>query len=166
MISSSYNLSVEDNNPLDVLQDLSKSKKWELVRENEDLLIIDFIGDQQNYKLFIEWQEEFQSLQVSCLINLTLEETQIPAAAQLILEINENLWLGSFNISKLQPVFNYAMMLQAVPDTMSIPMILDLLDIMVAECDRFYTTFELLSNGDVRTRDVLSAAMFETVGEA
>ncbi len=166
MINSSYNLTIDDNNPLDGFADLSKSKKWEITRETENLLIVNLPGDHQKYKIFLEWQEEFQSLQVSCITGLELEEIQIPAAAQLVMEINDNLWLGHFNITNLQPVFNYTMMLQMVPDNMSVPMILDLLDVALSECDRFYTTFELLANGDVRTRDVFSAAMFETVGEA
>ena len=42
----------------------------------------------------------------------------------------------------------------------------DLTDLAVAECDRFHSTFKMLSSGDIRTRDTLSAAVFETIGEA
>ena len=58
------------------------------------------------------------------------------------------------------------LLLRMIPTGIAIDLVADILDIAGAECNRFYTTFQLAQAGDVRLHDDLSAAVFETIGEA
>jgi hypothetical protein len=58
------------------------------------------------------------------------------------------------------------MLFRMIPSGIAVDIVQDLVEIAVAECNRFYATFQMVQAGDIGLQDNLHAAVFETVGEA
>ena len=168
MINSPFELAQDDHNPLDLIEDLAGHKSWYFERVNPYTLTLQMAGQRAKYDVQLEWQDEFHALQFSCFLNLPVKDEYKSMASDLLMQTNEGMWLGHFIIDAQthQPTFRYAMMLEHVPAAVSVEMVSDLMDVAITECDRFYTTFQMLSQGSISTHETLFAAMMETIGEA
>ena len=168
MLNSPFELTQDDRNPLDLVEDLAGHKSWYYERITASKLTLQMAGQRSKYNVQLEWQEEFCALQFSCFLDMNVDPKFQSIAADLLMRTNDGLWLGHFIIDQEtnQPTFRYTMMLEHVPCAVSIEMISDLMDLVITECDRFYTTFQMLANGVIENRETLYTAMMETIGEA
>lgn len=169
MINVPFEMHQEDNDLLDLVEELAENRKWTCVREDDTFLTLT-VNSQNNakYDICMEWQDEFSSLLFACSLPLEITDANYEAAARTLEQINQNLWLGHFDLSNKNkhPTFRYTFLFRLIPTTIGVEMIADVVDVAVAECNRFHSTFEMLQNGDIRLQDNLTAAVFETVGEA
>ncbi len=159
----------DDSDLLDLIQELAESRKWKCVREDQTFMTLTVAGQNGiNYDICMEWQDEFASLLFACSLPLEITEKNYEAAARTLEQINQNLWLGHFDLSNKNkyPTFRYTFLFRLIPGSIGVDMVADVVDVAVAECNRFNSTFQMLQSGDVRLQDNLSAAVFETVGEA
>lgn len=168
MIGSPFELAHDDNNPLDMVEELAQSKGWNFTRTDEDFLVMTLPGQKGPLELWLEWQDEFSALLLSCAIPVEIADEQYEMACRTLEQINQNMWLGHFDLSNKgqSPTFRHTLLLRMIPSGIAIDTIHDVVDIAMAECNRFYTTFQLVQSGDVRLQDNLGAAVFDTVGEA
>lgn len=169
MMSVPFEMQHEDGDVLDLVEDLAEARKWTCVREDDTFLTLTVPGiDGISYDICMEWQDEFASLLFACSLPMAIDDQNYEAAARTLEQINQNLWLGHFDLSnhKKYPTFRYTFLFRLIPSHIAVDMIADVVDVAVAECNRFHSTFQMLQAGDVRLQDNLSAAVFETVGEA
>lgn len=169
MIGSPFELPQEDNNPITIFEEIVNEQNWTIdPRSNESSLTFTVKGKVAAYTIHMEWQEEFSALLFACVIEMDVAEKHKIHAAEVLAQLNESLWLGHFDFSTegVLPTFRHTMLLRGIPPQVSAELMADLVDLAVAECDRFHSTFKMLKAGDIRTRDTLSAAVFETIGEA
>lgn len=158
----------DDNNPLDMIEELAVEKAWAYTRHDDATMSLTLPGQKDKYQVAMEWQEEFSALLIACTIPLEIPDAGYEMAVQAVEQINQNLWLGHFDFSDRNkyPCFRHTLLLRMVPVTVAADLAADALDLAVAECNRFYSTFRLAKDGDVRLQDDLDAAVFETIGEA
>ena len=168
MIGVPFELSHDDNNPVNMVEEFVQSKGWGFSRYDDCTLNIALPGQKTKFDVSIEWQEEFSALLIACSLPLEIAEANYEMAVQALEKINQNLWLGHFDLSNQNkfPTFRHTLLLRMIPTGIAIDLVADIFDIATAECNRFYTTFQLAQAGDVRLHDDLSAAVFETIGEA
>lgn len=169
MIGVPFELSHGDNSPLDLLEDLAEGKGWAFSRVDANTLDLDLPGQKATIEAAIEWQEEFSALVIACSLPMDIAPAQHDMAAQALEKINQNLWLGHFDLSTQgkHPTFRHTLLLRMVPAGIAVDLVADALDLAIAECNRFYSTFQLAQAGDAtKLHDDLSAAVFETIGEA
>jgi len=168
MIALPYELSYDDNNPLDQVEEFLTGKGWTFTRHNATAISATLPGKQAKYALDLEWQEEFSALLVACVIPIEIKPEADPAAIEAMATINQSLWLGHFDLlhEGKFPTFRHTLLLRLVPAGIAVDLIADVIDIAMGECDRFRHTFTLIEKGDERFIDDLDAAVFETVGEA
>lgn len=157
-----------DNNPLDLVEDLAHTKGWKLVERDNDFMSIIVTGQKSEYEVIMEWQEEFSAVLFSCAIPLPIGDQQYETATRTIEQINQNLWMGHYDLSTkgASPTFRHTLLFRMIPSGIAVDIVQDVIDIAISESDRFFTTFQLVQTGDVRLHDNMSAAVFETVGEA
>lgn len=168
MMSVPFNVANDDSHVLDLIEDMAEQKGWAFTRHDDDTLTFTLKGQSAVYDIELEWQDEFNAIMFSCVMNLPINADQRQRAVETAQRANENLWLGHFDYSDEngRPTFRHTLMLRLVASEVAAEMISDLIELAVAECDRFHTTFSMLSSGDTRMQDALHAAIFETVGEA
>lgn len=163
-----YDLENPEGSPLDMFEEMAEEKGWPYTRHDANSLTLSVKGQSSSYDIELEWQDEFSAVLLGCHINAPVKTEYRPASAEILQKVNENLWLGHFDLCNdtHRPMFRYTLMLRLVPPAVAIEMITDTIELAMAECDRFYMPFSMLSAGDVRLQEVLHAAIFETVGEA
>lgn len=168
MMGAPFELSHDDNNPVNMIEELAQSKDWAFSRYDDATINITMPGQKTKFDVSIEWQEEFSALLVACSLPVEISAATHEMAVQALEKINQNLWLGHFDLSNQNkfPTFRHTLLLRMIPSGIAVDLVADVLDIATAECNRFYTTFQLAQAGDVRLHDDLSAAVFETIGEA
>jgi len=170
MINSPFDYApdVGDNNPLELVEELCESKGWKFVRVDNDLMTLTVQGTKVKYEICLEWQEEFSALLFACSMPVEIKDERYDDAAATIQEINENLWMGHFDLSNkgVFPTYRHTLLFRMIPSGIAVDIVQDTIEIAIAECNRFYATFQLIQAGDTRLQDNLNAAIFETVGEA
>lgn len=169
MIAVPFEFAMEDNNPLEMIAEDLENRKWLVMRDGDDVLDFEARGKHgHSYNGCFEWQEEFSALLLSIAVKTPVNATFMTHAREVLQQMNDNLWLGHFDLTTdgIYPTFRYTFMLRGIPPHAAAEMAFDVVDIAVAECDRFHDTFAMLSRGDVNTQNSLAAAVLETVGEA
>lgn len=155
-------------NPLDCVEEILDANNWVFQRMNADELIVEIKGRQCTYRLFFIWQEEMNALQFCCQYDMKLHKDNINAAAKVLMKLNESLWMGHFDIPRetRMPCFRHTCLLRGISHISSLEHIEDLVDISMAQCERFYPAFDLLQYPQPANDEYLKLAMMETVGEA
>ena len=77
------------------------------------------------------------------------------------------MWLGHFEIGSEDgvPLFRHTVLLRGQGGA-SVEQVEDLVDIAVAECERFFPAFQFLLWGGKTPAEAVAASMLDTVGEA
>lgn len=155
-------------NPLDNVEELLDNNNWLFNRLNNSELMVEVEGKHCGYRLFFIWQEDMSTLQFCCQYDLEISNDNKAAAAQAVLDINENLWMGHFDIPKDTnvPSFRHTCLLRGIRDDQANSHIEDLVDISMVQCERFYSIFHFLSENEALNDQALSLALMETSGQA
>lgn len=156
------------SNPLDNVEEILAAHNWTFSRMNDDELMVQVAGQGCDYRLFFIWQEDMSALQFCCQYDMTVSEANLPRAGAVLMEINENLWMGHFDIPKDThvPSFRHTCLLRALNPADSSHQIEDMVDIALAQCERYFSVFHFLCNAAIANDQTLSLALMDTSGEA
>ena len=106
-------------------------------------------------------------LQLICLPDIRVSKEQLMPAYELLSLVNEQVWLGHFDIWSQGRVLVYRHGALLADDGMlSISQAQALIENAVDECDRFYPAFQFVLWGNKSPEDALEAAMIDAAGEA
>ncbi|MEC8664831.1 MAG: YbjN domain-containing protein [Pseudomonadota bacterium] len=156
------------SNPLDSVEDVMASHDWTFDRPHPDELFVHVTGKRGQYRMTFLWQENFSAMQFFCEMDLTIPESHKTMAARALMAINQNLWLGHFDIPEdtNTPIFRHTTLFRGMNQTSGADHIADLIEISLAECERHFSVFHMLSSKIHMNDDVLVLAMADSEGEA
>lgn len=151
-------------NPLDHVEDVLSGNNWVYDRTGDDRLVVMVSGRSCRYELVFIWQESMSALQFICRLDRPVHEANLAFALAALSEINSYLWMGHFEISRetFLPAFRQTCLLRGQGGYYD--HIEDLVNISLAQCERFQAVFQVLSLPEADTQS-LSLAMMETAGE-
>ena len=155
-------------NPLDNVEDILTSNNWVFNRMTDDELMVRVAGKNCDYRLFFIWQEDLSALQFCCQYEMSVNEKNMHNAGKVLMYVNENLWMGHFDIPQdtKTPSFRHTCLLRGINNGDTSSHIEDLVDISLAQCERFYSMFHFLCNSTIANDQTISLALMETSGEA
>lgn len=157
----------DDGAPVDMLAAMFEAHGWTWEQVSDDEVRGEIPGSWTTYQLRAIWRHEDHVLQILCLPEVRVAEGKRRAAFELLALINEQLWLGHFDIWSQGGVLLYRHGLMLGDDgTLSLDMAQLAIDTAVAECDRFYPAFQFVLWGDKGPREALDAALVDAAGEA
>ncbi len=157
----------EDAAPVEMLAALFEAHGWPCEFISDDEVWGEISGSWTTYQLRAIWRREDQVLQLLCLPEVRVPEAKRPAAFELLALVNEQLWLGHFDIWSQGGVLLYRHGLMLGEEgMMSLSVAQMAVESAVAECDRFYPAFQFVLWGDKNPREALDAALVDAVGEA
>ncbi len=155
------------SNPLDSVEEILCANDWVFDRVNEDELTVQVSGKMGDYKLFFSWQDDYSAMQFCCEYDLNIKPDAMDVAAKMMTSINSGLWLGHFDFRENTsvPCFRHTTLFRGMTQTSGADHMEDLVDIAIAECERFYMAFDVLGRGADREND-LKLALMSAAGEA
>lgn len=159
------------SNPLDGIEEIMLNNDWTFDRRNEDEMTVHVSGKYGEYKMAFIWQEDHSAMQFCCAPDLTISPNKIVEAAQVINKINASLWLGHFDVraeagdvTAFIPCFRHTSLFRDMTHTSGVSHMEDLIDIALHECERYYTSFDLLSKSTHSTAPEMSLALMDVAG--
>ncbi|HEY1096077.1 MAG TPA: YbjN domain-containing protein [Alphaproteobacteria bacterium] len=164
----------ESQDPIAVLEVIASENKWPLEKHAEDEVSFDCIGRWGELTMSFLWQEDCQALQICCYSDLQVHGGNRKAILDMLYEVNRKVWAGMFTLDDNEEyvIYRYTSMLRHLnSDTQS--HIEDMMEIALAEVDRFYPAFQSISKPRQATdsnplvaNDMMVALLAEPMGEA
>ena len=157
----------DDAAPVEMLAQLFEAHGWPCEFTGEDEITGEIQGSWTTYQVKGVWRREDRVLQLLCLPEIRVPDTKRKAAYELLAMINEQLWLGHFDIWSQGGVLLYRHGLMLGEEgLLSLTMAQVAVEAAVSECDRFYPAFQFVLWGDKNPREALDAALVDAAGEA
>jgi hypothetical protein len=166
-MSASTILAARESNPLEVVEHMAIGNDLSFERPVEDEIALLVSGSCANYQISFTWMSEIEVLHVACAFQLKVPEPRRIALQQLIASINEQLWIGHFDVwaHNGMVIFRHAMLLVGGTSA-SQQQCEAALGSAVDSCERYYPAFQYVAWAGKSARDALDSVMFQTAGEA
>jgi hypothetical protein len=154
-------------NPLAVVEDIAADHNWAFERSGEDEVTIVSKGDWVDYQLSFTWMNEIEALHLACAFDMKIPPARRAEVQRLIAAINEQMWVGHFDIWTHSGMVMYRQAL-VLPDglTASTAQCETMLVSAIHSCERYYPAFQFVVWAGKTAAEAMSAAMFDTAGEA
>ena len=151
--------------PVDVVERLAAVNEWAFDRAEDDEISILVSGVWANYDVAFTWMPEMESLHVSCSFDLKTPPRKRAAIGELTQLINEQLWLGHFDLWSQQDLvmFRHSLCLAggaAASDAQCGAVV----KAAVNACETYYQAFQFVLWADREPREAMAFAAFETTG--
>ena len=153
-------------NPVDLVEQVATSNDWNAERTNEDELTLTVAGSWADYQVSLNWREDLETLHIACAFDVKVPDNRIGEVYRLVAQINEQLWLGHFDIWAQEGLvmFRQGLMLNGtVATTLQCEA---LLRAALEACERYYQSFQFVIWAGKDSREALASAMFDTEGQA
>ncbi len=155
------------SNPVDVIEHIAALNDWAFERAGDDEITISVGGGWCDYHVSFSWMEEREAVHLACSFDLRVPETRQVEVMRLLTAINEQMWIGHFDLWCREGVIMYrqALLLSggADPTTAQVER---LLVTAVEACERYFQAFQFVVWAGRSAREAVDAVLFETVGEA
>src|SRR6204780_960774 len=155
------------NNPLAVVEDIAADHNWSFERSGDDEVTIGSKGDWTDYQLSFTWMAEIEALHLACAFDRKIPAPRRAEVARLIAAINEQLWVGHFDIWTHTGMIMYRQAL-VLPGglTASAAQCETMLVAAIHACERYFPALQFVVWAGKTAAEAMSAAMFDTEGEA
>ena len=153
-------------NPLEVVEHLAAGNNWPFERAGEDEVAIIVTGRWTNYQVSFTWMSVIEALHLACAFDMRIGELRLTEVQSLVSLINEQLWIGHFDIWQKNGVvmFRHALLLAGV--NASGRQCEAVLGAALDACERYFPAFQFVVWAGKSAREAMDSAMFETSGEA
>ena len=114
----------------------------------------------------INWRGDLETLHLACAFDFKVPDYRLSEMYRLIAQINEQLWLGHFDLWTQEGLvmFRHGLLLNgaiATPHQCEA-----LLSAALEACERYYQAFQFVVWAGKESREALVSTMFETEGQA
>jgi hypothetical protein len=157
----------QHNNPLDVVERLAAGNDWPFERTGEDEIALVVTGRWTNYQVSFTWMNDIEALHIACAFDMKVPEPRLADVQQLIALINEQLWIGHFDVwmQNGMVMFRHALVLAGGVGASS-RQCEAVLGSALDSSERYYPAFQFVVWAGKSAREAMDSAMFETSGEA
>ena len=153
--------------PVDVVERLAALNNWAFDRDDEDEISISVSGRWTEYHVAFTWLPELEALHAACAFDLKVDDRRRTEMLNLISLINEQLWVGHFDLWSREHVvmFRHSLLLAGGVEPNG-PQCEALLKMAVETSERYFQAFQFVLWAGKSAREALDSVMFETAGEA
>ena len=158
---------VDGAGPIDLLETYCEARGWTNERLGGDELVATVPGSWTQYELRAVWRSDDRVLQMLALPDIRVAADKRAAVYEVLGLINEQLWLGHFELWSSSGLLLYrnAMLVEG-DGSLQLDQAETLIETAVDECERFYPVFQFVLWGGKSPVDAIAAALIETRGEA
>ena len=153
--------------PIDMLEHYFNLHGWAFERTGDEEITASVAGSWANFQLRALWREDERVLQFICMPDIRVPDDKKGAVFEVMALINEQVWLGHFDIWSNGNVLLYRHGMMLGDDgLLSLTQAQTAIEAAVDECDRFYPAFQFILWGDKTPADALASALVDAAGEA
>lgn len=155
------------SSPLEVVEEIAATNDWSFERSGDDEITIVTQGAWTDYQLSFTWMNEIEALHLACAFDMKIPPARRAEVQKLVAAINEQLWVGHFDIWAQSGTVMYRQSL-LLPEglTASSAQCRAMLSGAIEACERYYPALQFVVWAGKSAPDAMSAAMFDTEGEA
>lgn len=153
-------------NPIDLTEHIASTNEWPFERAAEDELTVAIAGSWSDYHLSLNWRDDLESLHIACAFDLKVPYPRAAEMYRLLAQINEQLWIGHFDLWAHEGVllYRHSLMLHGAEPTPG--QCEALIQAALESCERYYQAFQFVVWAGKRAEDAIATAMFDTEGQA
>ena len=153
-------------NPVDLVEQVALGNDWGFERASDDELTLTVAGTWTDYHVSLNWRNDLETLHLACAFDFKVPDTRLVEIYRLIAQINEQLWLGHFDLWTQEGLimFRHGLMLNGALATQR--QCEALLKAALEACERYYQAFQYVVWAGKDSRTALASTMFETEGQA
>jgi hypothetical protein len=152
--------------PIDLFETLAAHREWPCERGTEDDLNLCLSGSYCDYHIAISWRPDLGGLHLACVFDTRVPATKRSEVHELLALINEQLWLGHFDIWSSDGALLFRTTVLVSHGTLSEQQGDDLIEHAIETCERFFPAFQYLMWAGYSPREALRGSLFETSGDA
>lgn len=162
-----YEMEREESTPVAMLAALFEARGWSFEVDGDEEVTAEFKGSWTSYQIRGLWRDEDGVLQLIVLPDVTIPTTKRQAVYEALGLINEQLWLGHFDLWSSNGVllFRHAVIMPA-NGMLGLDQGQTIIDVAIDECERFYPVFQFILWGGKSPAEAMAAALVDTMGEA
>jgi hypothetical protein len=154
-------------NPLDTIEGIASANEWSFERADNFEITMLVGGKWCDYQISLTWMEDLEALHIASAFDLKVPERRRDEVQKLIAMINEQLWVGHFDLwtQDGMVMYRYSLLLSGgvhATDEQCKAM----LDAGLSACESHFPTFQFVVWAGKSAREALTASMFETEGTA
>ena len=125
-------------NPLDLIEHLAQGHDWPLERASDEELTLVVAGTWADYQISINWRDDLEALHLACAFDFRVPDNRLTEMYRLIAQINEQLWLGHFDLWTQEGLvmFRHALLLNGTVAT--VRQCEAMLKAALEGCERYY----------------------------
>jgi hypothetical protein len=153
-------------NPVDLVEHVAATHDWPCERSSTDELTLVVAGTWTDYNVSLNWRDDLESLHLACAFDFKVPDSRLPEIYRLVAQINEQLWLGHFDVWTQDGLimFRHGLMLNGA--TATTRQCEALLKAALEACERYYQAFQFVVWAGKESREALVSTMFQTEGQA
>lgn len=157
----------DDAAPIDMLCAYFDAHGWSHEHVSDDEIVATTQGSWASYELRAVWRAEDQVLQLLVFPDVRVIDDKRAAIYETISLINEQLWLGHFEMWSSSGIllFRHGLLI-GDGETLNLAAAETVVESAIDECERFYPVFQFVLWGGKSPKDAIAAALIETRGEA
>lgn len=153
-------------NPVDMVEHIATIHDWTFERSAPDELTLSVTGAWCDYHLSLTWRDDLEALHLACAFDCKVTKVRLNEVYRLIALINEQLWLGHFDLWKEDGMLLYRHGLILAGAETHVGQCEALLRAALEACERYYQSFQFVVWAGKSPEDALLATMLETQGQA
>lgn len=153
-------------NPIELFEQLAASNDWATDRNSDDELTLIVGGNWTDYHISLNWRDDLEALHLACAFDFRVPDARLNEMYRLIAQINEQLWLGHFDLWTQEGLvmFRHALILNGAVATPG--QCEAMLRAALETCERYYQAFQFVVWAGKESREALVSTMFQTEGQA
>lgn len=153
--------------PVDIIERIATLNHWSFDRDEQDEISISVAGGWSDYAVAFTWLPDVEAVHTACSFQLKMPEARRTEIAALVSLINEELWIGHFDVWPDAEVvmFRHAILL-AGGAALNAHQCQTALTIAVRACERYYQAFQFAVWAGKTGQEALATVMLEPQGRA
>jgi hypothetical protein len=153
-------------NPVDMVEHIATIHDWTFERSAPDELTLTVSGTWCDYHISLTWRDDLEALHLACAFDFKVTRSRLAEIYRLLALINEQLWLGHFDLWKEDGMLLYRHGLLLAGAETHAAQCEALLRSALESCERYYQSFQFVLWAGKSAEEALAATMLETQGQA
>ena len=154
------------SSPIDLVEQIAAAQDWTCERASDDELTLTVPGTWSDYHVSVNWRDDLEALHVAAAFDCKVPEARLNEIYRLIAQINEQLWIGHFDLWLNEGLLMYRHGLLLNGNVATPRQCEALIHSALEACERYYQAFQFVVWAGKESREALVSTMFETEGQA